>query len=76
MGQLCALKLSQEDLLNEIDTRMDFSSFGDHQGMEMDDDDDEMEVEDGEANEVESEFKDKVLGALMSALQGQTRLMR
>ncbi|KAK7293170.1 hypothetical protein RJT34_16032 [Clitoria ternatea] len=36
-----------------------------HQGMEIDDDDDdEMEVEDREADEVESEFKDKVLGVL------------
>ncbi|KAK7271482.1 hypothetical protein RJT34_27429 [Clitoria ternatea] len=59
-----ALKLSQEDLLNETDTKMDFSSFGDDQGMEMDDDDDEMEVEDGEADEVQSEFNDKVLGVL------------
>ena len=35
--------------------------------MQMDDDgadDDEMEVEDGEADEVQSEFKDKVLGVL------------
>jgi len=46
---------------------MDFASFGDDQGMEMDDegaDDDEMEVEDGEPDEVQSEFKDKVLGVL------------
>uniref|UniRef100_K7KTQ2 Uncharacterized protein n=2 Tax=Glycine max TaxID=3847 RepID=K7KTQ2_SOYBN len=40
---------------------MDFSSFDDDQGMEMDDD---MEVEDGEADEVQSEFKDKILGVL------------
>ncbi|XP_061343994.1 ribosomal RNA small subunit methyltransferase-like [Gastrolobium bilobum] len=63
-----ALKLSQEGSLKEIDTKMDFSSFGDDQDMEMDDygvdDDDEMEVEDGEADQVQSEFKDKVLGVL------------
>ncbi|KAK7313013.1 hypothetical protein VNO77_37338 [Canavalia gladiata] len=62
-----ALKLSQEDSLKETDAKMDFSNFGDDQGMEMDDygvDDDEMEVEDGEADEVQSEFKDKVLSVL------------
>ncbi|KAL5148106.1 Ribosomal RNA small subunit methyltransferase [Glycine soja] len=62
-----ALELGQEDSLKEVDAKMDFSSFGDDQGMEMDDDgadDDEMEVEDGEADEVQSEFKDKVLGVL------------
>ncbi|KAL5149169.1 Ribosomal RNA small subunit methyltransferase [Glycine soja] len=62
-----ALELGQEDSLKEVDAKMDFSSFGDDRGMEMDDDgadDDEMEVEDGEADEVQSEFKDKVLGVL------------
>ncbi|KAK7300711.1 hypothetical protein RJT34_11559 [Clitoria ternatea] len=61
-----ALKLSQEDSPNETDAKMDFSNFGDDQGMEMDDDDeeDEMEVEDGEADGVQSEFKDKVLSVL------------
>ncbi|KAL2325341.1 hypothetical protein Fmac_024399 [Flemingia macrophylla] len=61
-----ALELGQEDSLKEVDAKMDFSSFGDNQGMEMDDDgnDDEMEVEDGGGDEVQSEFKDKVLGVL------------
>ncbi|KAL2325352.1 hypothetical protein Fmac_024410 [Flemingia macrophylla] len=56
-----ALELGQEDSLKEVDAKMDFSSFGDNQGMEMDDDgdDDEMEVEDGGGDEVQSEFKDK-----------------
>lgn len=64
-----ALKLSQEGLLKEADTKVDFSNFADFvddQGMEMDDDgvddndEDEMDVEDGGP----SEFKDKVLGVL------------
>ncbi|KAL2325363.1 hypothetical protein Fmac_024421 [Flemingia macrophylla] len=61
-----ALELGQKDSLKEVDAIMDFSSFGDNQGMEMDDDgdDDEMEVEDGGGDEVQSEFKDKVLGVL------------
>ncbi|XP_004499616.1 ribosomal RNA small subunit methyltransferase-like [Cicer arietinum] len=66
-----ALKISQEGSLKETDTKVDFSdftNFGDDQGMEMDDDgvddDDEMDVEDGGADEVQSEFKDKVLGVL------------
>ncbi|RZC06308.1 Plasma membrane ATPase 4 isoform A [Glycine soja] len=52
-----ARRLNCADSLKEADTKMDFSSFDDDQGMEMDDD---MEVEDGEADEVQSEFKDKV----------------
>ncbi|CAJ2636728.1 dimethyladenosine transferase [Trifolium pratense] len=67
-----ALKISQEGSLNEADTKMDFSNiadFIDDQGMEVDDDgvdddEDEMDVEDGGADEVQSEFKDKVLGVL------------
>jgi len=62
-----ALELGQKDSLKEADTKTDLASFGDDQGMEMDDDeadDDEMEVEDGETDEVQSEFKDKVLGVL------------
>jgi len=64
-----ALKLSQEGLLKEADTKVDFSNFADFvddQGMEMDndgvddDDEDEMDVEDGGT----SEFKDKVFGVL------------
>ncbi|GAU27540.1 hypothetical protein TSUD_29720 [Trifolium subterraneum] len=67
-----ALKISQEGSLNEEDTKVDFSNivdFIDDQGMEVDDDgvdddEDEMDVEDGGADEVQSEFKDKVLGVL------------
>ncbi|RZC06309.1 Plasma membrane ATPase 4 isoform B [Glycine soja] len=54
-----ARRLNCADSLKEADTKMDFSSFDDDQGMEMDDD---MEVEDGEADEVQSEFKDKLNG--------------
>ncbi|KEH34497.1 dimethyladenosine transferase, putative [Medicago truncatula] len=61
-----ALKLSQEgDSLNETNAKVDFSDFGDFdddQGMEVDDD--EMDVEDGGADEVQNEFKEKVLGVL------------
>lgn len=63
-----ALKLSQEGPMKETDTKMDYSNLGDFvedDGMEMDGGtDDEMEVEDGEAEEGQSEFKDKVLGVL------------
>lgn len=61
-----ALKLSQEgDSLNETNAKVDFSDFGDFdddQGMEVDND--EMDVEDGGADEVQNEFKEKVLGVL------------
>ncbi|MED6132179.1 Ribosomal RNA small subunit methyltransferase [Stylosanthes scabra] len=68
-----ALKLSQAGVVKETGSKTGFSSFGDFdddQGMDMDggsdddDDDDGMEVEDGEAEESQSEFKDKVLGVL------------
>lgn len=64
-----ALKLSQEGPSKETGSKVDFTNFGDFiedQGMEMDGgaDDDEMDVEDGEAEDVQSEFKDKVLGVL------------
>ncbi|XP_028802507.1 ribosomal RNA small subunit methyltransferase-like [Neltuma alba] len=67
-----SLKLSQEGLTEQNDTKMDFSGFGnstEDQGMGMDDgldEDDEMEIEggDGDAEEVQSEFKDKVMGVL------------
>lgn len=62
-----ALKLSQEGSLEETNTKMDFSNFGEYQDMEMDDDggdEDDMEVEGEDAEEVQSEFKDKVLGVL------------
>lgn len=64
-----ALKISQEGSLKEEDTKVDFSNFVDDQGMEVDDDgvdddEDEMDVEDGGGDEVQSEFKDKVLGVL------------
>ena len=67
---LQSLKLSQEGLLEKIDTKMGFSGFGmEDQEMAVDDefdDDDEMEIEggDGDAEEVQSEFKDKVMAVL------------
>ncbi|CAL0333651.1 unnamed protein product [Lupinus luteus] len=66
-----ALKLSHEDPPKETETKMDLSNlddFTDDEGMDMDGGtDDEMEVEDGEAGEVQSEFKGKVLGVLKEA---------
>ena len=62
-----ALKLSLEGSVNETNAKVDFSCFGDDQGMDVDDDgvdDDEMEVEDGGGDEGQSEFKDKVLSVL------------
>ncbi|KAI9075844.1 hypothetical protein K1719_042211 [Acacia pycnantha] len=69
---LQSLKLSQEGLTEETDMKMDFSGFGnsmEDQGMGMDDgldEDDEMEIEgrDGDGEEVQSEFKDKVMAVL------------
>ncbi|KAL5102523.1 hypothetical protein RYX36_006850 [Vicia faba] len=52
----------------EADNKVDFSSFVDFiddKEMEVaDDDEDEMDVEDGDANGVQSEFKNKVLRVL------------
>ncbi|KAK7256965.1 hypothetical protein RIF29_30606 [Crotalaria pallida] len=68
-----ALKLSQDGPMKETETKMDSSHVDysiDDERMEMDDitdDDDEMEVEDGEAGEMQSEFKSKVLGVLKEA---------
>lgn len=63
-----ALKLSQGGSAEETEAKMDLSSFGDSfvdQGMDMDDDDnDDMDAEGGDAEEEQSEFKDKVLGVL------------
>ncbi|KAI9115422.1 hypothetical protein K1719_013741 [Acacia pycnantha] len=69
---LQSLKLSQEGLTEETNMKMDFSGFGnsmEDQGMGMDDgldEDDEMEIEgrDGDGEEVQSEFKDKVMAVL------------
>lgn len=69
---LQSLKLAQEGLLEETDKKMNFSGFGnsmEDQVMAADDefdDDDEMEIEgeDGDAEEVQSEFKDKVMAVL------------
>ncbi|KAK4285250.1 hypothetical protein QN277_001977 [Acacia crassicarpa] len=71
---LQSLKLSQEGLAEETNMKMDFSGFGnsmEDQGVGMDDgldEDDEMEIEggdgDGDVEEVQSEFKDKVMVVL------------
>lgn len=69
---LQSLKPSQEGLIEETNMKMDFSGFGnsmEDQGMGMDDgldEDDEMEIEgrDGDGEEVQSEFKDKVMAVL------------
>lgn len=44
-----ALKLAQQGMVKETDTKVDFSDFCDDQGMEVDNDggdDDEMDAED------------------------------
>ncbi|PSS05575.1 Ribosomal RNA small subunit methyltransferase [Actinidia chinensis var. chinensis] len=62
---LQALQLSQNGSIEDKETALDVSALGDtgeDLNMEIDDDDEEMEVEDGETKG--SEFKDRVLGVL------------